>query len=323
MRAALGLLAVALLALAAVVLVQQAGLGGAPAKPSSVDLDEYLKIGADRSFKCDLIEELPSPPQVAIFGGSRAMRFEPQEFKRLTGLSAFNAALHNFHFEDAWAISNYLFSRSPDTRVSCFIALQSNAFSDAPMAPGLLYDSRLSEWFPKDLIAQQKEKAGEPKVSDLLQRGRYTPRGLLLWNTYDDRVEKGKSLEQVLDEYTERLLPRAADSGPVEQERSLLYFEKTVRLFNEHGAAPVVVIMPYHPRVLQAFREVGWQTKVDGLHETLADARTRLDFEVVDMMEIDAFGGDADEFYDGAHVTAANSRLIIREVVETVPQCFR
>ena len=31
----------------------------------------------DRSYKVDLLERLPSPPELVIFGGSRAQRFEP------------------------------------------------------------------------------------------------------------------------------------------------------------------------------------------------------------------------------------------------------
>ena len=46
-----------------------------------------------RTDKARLIEQLTSPPRVVIFGGSRAMRFDPAYIRRQTGLSGFNAAV--------------------------------------------------------------------------------------------------------------------------------------------------------------------------------------------------------------------------------------
>ena len=79
-------------------------------------LSSYVNRGWDRSFKCDLVEELSSPPQVVVFGGSRGLRMDPRTVRKLTGLRTFNAAFHNGHPEDAWAFTNWLLSGTPTVR---------------------------------------------------------------------------------------------------------------------------------------------------------------------------------------------------------------
>jgi len=84
----------------------------------------------------------------------------------------------------------------------------------------------------------------------------------------------------------------------------------------------VVVVMPYHPRALRAFREVGFQRQVDELLSYFKRARTRCDFRVVNAVDIRSFGGEPRWFYDGAHVTRENARRIIKRVVARAPQSF-
>ena len=285
-------------------------------------LKSYRKVGQYRSFKCDLVADLPSPPQLVVFGGSRAMRFRPSDFYESTSLTTINAATQNFRPEDSWAIANHLLRRAPRTDLHCFFAVQATTFSDARLDPGLLYDPRLSRWFPATLVARQKRLAGTPPTPNLVAHKRFSSRGLMLHNTYDDRRASGVPLSDVLDAYLRSMLPTAGNTAPVKQTRSHLYFEKTIKLFNRRGIVPVVVIMPYHPRVLQAFREVGWETKVDRLRTYLANLQERCDLRVVDLLEIESFGGSPDEFYDGAHVTMENSARIIRHVAKVVPECF-
>ena len=286
-------------------------------------LGEYRKVGQDRSFKCDLAAELRTPPEVVVFGGSRATRFQPSVFHEVAGLTALNAATQNFRPEDAWAISSFLYRRAPDVKLHAFFAVQSTTFSDVRLHPGLLYDRRLSRWFPVSLISRMKRLVGTPPRPDLLRNKRFSSRGLLLWNGYDRRRAAGVPLDDILAAYLEATLPTAGDTAEVKQTRSHLYFEKTIELYNQHGVVPVVVIMPYHPKVLAAFRAVGWELKVDRLRAYLADLQTRRDLRVVDLLDIAAFGGDPNEFYDGSHVTMENSARIIDHVVTVAPECFQ
>lgn len=280
-------------------------------------------VGYDRTCKCDLVDRLAAPPDLVVLGGSRAQRFEPSLITKLTGLSAFNFALQNCRPQDAYAVSRYLFSRAPNARIRCLYAVQSTTFGDLPMNAGLLYDKRLAQWFPDALIARQKAAAGKPRVRDVLSCNRFSTRGCLLDNPYDEREECGVSLSSVLDGYIDSLLPRAAADPDKGGEQARRNFCKLLQLYNDHGVKPVIVIMPYHPRALAAFRAVGWQRKLDRLKSYLHGLQRRYDFHLLNYTEIGSFGGRAGWFYDGAHVKVENARLILRQAVKAAPECFR
>ena len=104
----------------------------------------------DRTYKCDLLERLPAPPELVIFGGSRAQRFEPSVAERLTGLPAFNFAVQNSRPEDVYAMSRLLFWRAPSVKLRCVWALQAtialglaSASGAARRAPALPVPARL------------------------------------------------------------------------------------------------------------------------------------------------------------------------------------
>ncbi|MBN2204003.1 MAG: hypothetical protein JW767_03170 [Thermoleophilia bacterium] len=275
----------------------------------------------DRNYKLGLVEALDEPPELVVMGGSRAQRFEPSYIRELTGLGAFNFAVQNNRPEDAYAMSRTLFDRAPDVKLRLFYAVQVTTFNDATMHPGILYDERFARWFPADLIAAQKEELGTPKPDGIPENNRYSVRGCLLHNSYDERVERGRALERALETYLDRLLPKAA-AAPVDQSRPRHYFEKLLRLYNDHGVTPAIVLMPQHPVALAAFREVGWQAKNDALLAYLHGLEDEYDLRVLDYTEIESFGGKARYFYDGSHITRENARLLLEQAVRDAPECF-
>jgi hypothetical protein len=286
-------------------------------------LKSYRRVGFDKTFKADLVKDLASPPELVVFGGSRAMRFSPSSITARTGLTAFNCAVQCFRPEDAWAFSSYLYERAPDTRLRCVIALQARTFSDDQLRAGLLYDRRLARAFPADLVARQKAALGTPEKREVLGENRYWARGYLARNRYDlARDKPGYSFDRHIDVSIRRLLDNHAWNGPVRDTRSRAYFEKTVKLYNAHGVTPLVVLMPVQPRALRAFRAVGFQRHLDHLTAYLASAQSRCRFRVLDFTEVRSFGGSATEFYDAVHPTRENARRIIARAVELAPECF-
>ncbi len=115
----------------------------------------------------------------------------------------------------------------------------------------------------------------------------------------------------------------SAAPAPYAQTRAKTYFERTLQLFNLHDVEPVLVIMPYHPTALAAFRAAGWDAKEEAFKAYLESLRGRYRFHILDYTDIASFHGDAGAFYDGAHVTAVNARRILAQAVEDVPQAFR
>lgn len=283
----------------------------------------YFTVGFDKTLKADLLDALESPPGLVVFGGSRAMRFEPSEIRRRTGLSAFNCAVQCFRPEDAWAFTRHLVRRSPRTRLRCVFALQARTFRDDQMRAGLLYDRRLARAFPNDLVAAQKATLGTPSKRDALGENRYTARGYMTRNRYDiGRERPGYRFVRQIDLSIERLLPNHTGEALAPDARSRAYFERTVRLYNRRGVTPLVILMPIQPRALRAFRQAGFQRQLDDFTAYLEDAQGRCRFRVLDFTDVAAFGGSPTEFYDAVHPTRENTRRIIARAVELAPECF-
>jgi hypothetical protein len=277
----------------------------------------------DRGYKVDLLESLREPPELVIFGGSRAQRFEPSFAKELTGLPAFNFAVQNSRPEDVYAMSRMLFWRAPAVKLRCIWALQASSLADSPLHPGLLADDRLAQFLPEYFVREQRGIVTTTEGRELGSDNQFTARGQLLHNAYDQRLDKGVSFATTLSGYLSKMIPKAAGPMAYSQTRAKLYFERTLELYNLHGVEPVLVIMPYHPTALAAFREAGWDAKEEAFKAYLDSLRGRYRFHLVDYTDIASFHGAEEGFYDGAHVTTANSRRILSQVVRDVPRAFR
>ena len=277
----------------------------------------------DRTVKCDLVDRLTEPPRLVIFGGSRAQRFEPSVAEKLTGLPAFNFAVQNSRPEDAYAMARYLFWREPGVKLRCVWALQATTLSDSPLHPGLLAERRLSQFLPEHLLGEQRKAVVNTAGREVGADTQFTARGSLVRNAYDARVDRGVTLESRLVGYLAAMVPRAASPAPYTKTRAKRYFERTLKLFNLHDVEPVIVIMPYHPTALAAFRAVGWDAKEQELRSYLESLRGAYRFHLLDYTDIAAFSGLEDAFYDGSHVTASNARRILAQAVADAPEGFR
>jgi hypothetical protein len=119
------------------------------------------------------------------------------------------------------------------------------------------------------------------------------------------------------------MVPRAGSPAPYDKARAKKYFERTLQLFNLHDVEPVLVVMPYHPTALSAFRAVGWDAKEDEFKSYLESLQGTYRFSLLDFTDISAFHGSDDAFYDGSHIKAANARRILAQAVRDAPAGFR
>jgi hypothetical protein len=287
-------------------------------------LKKYPSRGGDRSFKCDLYQEMPKVPRVLVFGGSRSLRMDPSVLRKMTGLTAFNFGFHNGRPEDAWAVTDWVLDTNPTKPPAVVWCMQATTLMDAPMDPGLIVDSRLSQAFPQALVDAKTGWAMRQGRRNILRGRKYGYDGMLLWNGYDTRRAAGLTLQQALYGYLDAKMMGVAGNHQVPHHtRSMEYFVRTIRLLNAYHIRPVIVLMPYHPRVLSAFLSVGWGVKERWLKSYLRRLSHHLDFKVLDCLHIGVFGGAADGFYDGAHLDAANSRRLERYIVRHARGCFR
>jgi len=286
-----------------------------------------LFVRTDRAIKLDLLTHLPKPPQLLIFGGSRATRFEPSRFQQLTGLRGFNLAFQNGRPEDAWAFVNFIHTRYPHLRLHVVWFIHVEAFREQGLSPGLIQDRRLSRWLPPALVSAEQEKlprtaAEMPKGRDLALT-RYGPDGVVLYNRYDQEVARGRRLSRSLDTSIATVLKRYTTTTASLFPRSERYFQKTLGLLNKMGSTPAVVFMPLHPRLLAAVRPAGWDQRHREVTAYLDGLQKDYRFSLLDLSELSSFGGDANAFYDGYHVKQANARKLIDTVVARCPEAFK
>ena len=252
-------------------------------------------------------------PRVVVYGGSRGLRMDPATIKRETGLPAFNFAFHNGRPEDAWAVTDWLIDNHPDEPPAVIWCLQATTLADTPMAPGLIVDKRLSQAFPTALINSKMKWALRKPKRNLLSGRRFGFDGMLWWNSYDRKRAAGVTLQQSLRNYLDAdMLATAGNRKVPGRTRAKAYFSRTLLLLNKHHIKPLIVIMPYQPKVLRTFLSVGWGVKQRALRTYLKKLRLYRDFRVVNCLDIKTFGGSPNGFYDGAHLTAGNSRRLIR-----------
>lgn len=326
---ALGAALLALAALAAAVAAtrdRDRPAGAAAAPLASASPTERPFLPTDRAVKMRLLEALDEPPQLLIFGGSRATRFEPSYLRELTGLRGFNLALQNGRPEDAWAFTNLIHERHPGTGLHVVWFLHVEAFREQGLSAGLIQDPALARWFPRSLV--ERERARLPQTAADLPKGRdlalteYGQDGAVLRNRYDLEIEKGRTLERAVDWTINEALQRYKTTAPALFPRSQTYFEKTIRALNEDGTKPVIVFMPLHPRLLAAVKPAGWSERHGQVMGYLRDLQDELDFAVLDFSVLSSFGGDPQGFYDGFHIRKANARRLLDAVVAQAPGSF-
>ena len=134
--------------------------------------------------------------------------------RELTGLPAFNFAVQNSRPEDVYAMSRLLFWRAPGVRLRCIWALQTSSLVDSPLHPGLLADERLTQFLPKYFVREQREVVVATEGRELGSDNEFTARGQLLYNGYDQRLDRGIPLATTLSGYLSRWSPRPPRRWP-------------------------------------------------------------------------------------------------------------
>src|SRR5659263_238625 len=85
------------------------------------------------------------------------------------------------------------------------------------------------------------------------------------------------------------------------QSRSRSYFEATLGLLNQHDVTPCIVIMPYHPRALDALTNAGWRPRLTALTAYLQGLRATYHFHLLNYNTVAAFEGHTGYFLSLIH----------------------
>jgi hypothetical protein len=274
---------------------------------------------SDRSHKTDMLARITYKPRLAIFGGSRSMRIPPSFARSYAGLKAFNFAVQEGTTEDFWALSHHLVHRNPDDPLYVMWGLQPNSFSDRQMDVALVRDKRLSRYFPAELLASM----GGGMRHTWANR-RFAADGHVVYDNYDRFEAAGRTLKESLDAYIARILRKRGEGDvvPAHPTRAKQYFTDTLAYLNQHGCAPLIMIMPVHPRVIAAVRDARWDERRANFIAYLVSLQSTYRFTILDFTFIWRFGGDRGLFYDGVHMKGENCRRLLQAAIDKAPWSF-
>jgi len=339
-RQTLGFLVV--LALAAFVIMAAVGTLNTLADPYGMVGMRLLPSAttSDRTIKADAIEALKQPPQLVVLGSSRSMRYEPKYLEEKTGLRTFNASVNGIGgTADAWAMTNFIHDTFPDSHpkylwlldVESFVPFKvqgrtaneprlaryvegSGTIRHTPTAIARsVWDNRSSvfSWVTaKDslrvLMNRDKVKSTNEKY-----RSTFLPDGVLgqrPWTQKEWDRRFPKSVKRYSDLYRNAYMKLDPEAQS--------YFERTLKLMNDRGATPLLVLTPINPKLLKVIGPLGWPERHQQVLDYVASLQSKYDFVFVDITDITKFGADPVQFYDGVHMTTINTRRAIDYVLK-------
>jgi hypothetical protein len=323
-RFVLATLAACCLALAGVftfnVLVDPFSLAGTALLPPALE--------TDRTIKLNLIQKLRSSPEVVILGSSRARQAESSYLSRITGHSAFNAAVTGGTAADGYVMARYVTDRFPGEKHR-YVWFVDSGIATNGVNPQLREDPRGARYLSGKGLHLTLQDVGAYLGTQATAaswrivhacvfgscRGRiqYLPDGSIARRTLRYLPERSGSLKKSVDSLVAAVVAhplRTANTNPIRYR----YFERTLAFMNARGVRPVIVLNPIHPRVWAQLRRQGFVKRKAGL-AYLRNLHKRFDFVVVDCQDIRRWGGSARDFTNATHVNRWNMRLMLRYVV--------
>ena len=316
-----------LAALAAVlafnVVVDPFALAGTGVVPTAVE--------PDRSIKLDLLQHLERSPQILVLGDSRGRQAQPSELRRLTGHTAFNAAVTGGSAPDAYTFVRFAADRFPHQKRR-YVWFTDVGLASGVVQPQLAQDPRARRYVraPRfglgDVKAYLSADATETswRVFDECVLGRcqsrilYNPDGSLTRKSLRYLPEHARSLSRSV---TKRLaLVRAHPKSLAQWRQDLadpgrfVYLRQMLAFMNRRGEVPVIVLNPIYPSVLAALRQQGFPGQ-RATEEKLARLHKRYRFVVVNCEDIRTWGGTASGWSNASHVDRANMRRELRYIV--------
>jgi len=264
----------------------------------------------DRSIKLDLIAKLRQSPQILILGDSRGRQAEPLFLQRLTGHSAFNAAVMGGTAPDAWVFIRYTADRFPG-RTRGYIWFVSWGLAGNIPDPRTEADPRGAHYLQEvaPYLDQQPTKVVWPKRPFT----GYRPDGGLAGKAWPPspahvRKVKGEADAIVAD------IRRNPPTTPRYDAKRFALFEHLLAYLNGRGERPVLVFNPLYPSVYSALQRYGDPVITSSL-AYLRGLRPRYRFVVVDCENIRSCGGNATDWANATHVDRFNMERMLRYIV--------
>jgi len=290
-------LSVALAAVAALAVAGSASFAGPAAAPT------------DRSVKLDLIAKLAHGPDILILGDSRGRQAEPSLLRRLTGHTAFNAAVTGGSAPDAWVFTRYTADLFPHQRRRYVWFVSGGITSNIP-DPRMEADPRgrryLAEVTP---LLSTETISPNPWQTDTA----YNRDGSIARDLLPPTPAQAAKVRAQAAAIAARIAEHPPVAPPPDPARFQL-FEHLIAYMNRLGATPVIVLNPVYPTILTELRKHGDPLATSSL-DYLRSLQSVHNLVIVDCEDSAAWGGKAADWSNPTHVDRANMRRMLRYVV--------
>lgn len=276
-----------------------------------------------RRAKVDLLQAFEKrcggAPGLLVLGSSRAMRVDPAQLRSALRLRTFNAAVSSGTVPDAYAFLRFARRRYPAASPAVLWFLDVESMRLPGCHPYLLSVKRLADCLPKGAdrrtVSLPRGLAAGAAEGAPVVRPRWHRDGLLVSWWHDWQRSRGRTTDAGVRYHQRQLAAVYRGGWPGMSGSAKWYATQIVRQANEMGAAPVVVLTPYHPRLRGFLAARGWRRAHRQVRRFLTRLATRFDLRVVDLTGGAVVDGRPGSWYDGVHPRAGQMRRIVRAVI--------
>jgi hypothetical protein len=288
-------------------------------------------VEPDRSIKLDLLQHLKRSPQILILGDSRGRLARPAFLHRLTGHTAFNAAVTGGSAPDAYVFVRFAADLFPHQKRRYIW------FTDIGLASGIVLPQLGQDPRARRYVSGGRFGLGDVKTylsTDATKESwrvlrkcvfgscrsfiHYNPDGSLTTGSIRYLPEHARSLRKSI---AKQVAAARTPSATLAQWRAdladpsrLIYLERLLAFTNGRGEVPVIVLNPIYPSVLRMLERSGFPGRRATL-EKIAQLHKRFRFVLVDCEDIHRWGGTTSDWVNATHVSSPNMRHELRYIV--------
>jgi hypothetical protein len=264
----------------------------------------------DRTVKLDLIAKLKHGPQILILGDSRGRQAEPALVQKLTGHTAFNAAVTGGATPDAWVFTRYTADLFPHQKRR-YIWFVSWGLATNIVTPWLTQDPRGRRYLREVAPYLSTQTVNPPPQRDTPTH--YRADGSLRIEQAPPTPTQAAEVRAEAAKIVARIRSHPPVAPPFDP-ASFRLFEHLLAYVNGRGERPVIVINPMYPTIFAELEKYGDPLTTSSLNY-LHNLQPRYDFVVVDCRDIHNWGGTDYDWNNATHIDQANMRRMLGYIV--------
>jgi hypothetical protein len=278
-----------------------------------------------RAEKMRLFRAAEPPPEIVVLGSSSSFTMSPAYIRERTGRPAFNASLHGGVPEDYLAFLRYMASLG---KVPKLLIVPMSVELVRPNLPtGFEPNNPLKPYLEREPYAPAEDlrwlltlEQTRASLRLLAANARGQPAPLYRFDAdgWGHFRESSAPLEKIVDAYmaTREWGPGLYAFQDLDAAQ-MSYFHRFLSLAQRLGVKVIVYVPPLHPRAMAFYER---ETNLPALRTRLLDRLHGWQAEglvtsVYDFTRVESFGGNASEFHDLAHPTAAASRRMLDRIL--------